>query len=118
MAHIMLSNKHNKDLNEFRKHCERYIRMLNLNNWAVAYELGEKGTEHNACCRYDVIGQKAVMVLSSDYERQVPIKSLAKHECLELLLADMATKMNSVYVNSIVDCECHRVINRLMNVID
>jgi hypothetical protein len=114
---VMINKHNNKDLKEFTKHCEYYLSILHLGNWDVAFQLGEEGSDANARCQYDVTAQKAVMILSEDHEHPVPIKDLAKHECLELLLADMATKLASYYSDLVIDRASHRVINRLMKVI-
>ena len=115
---IILHKKSSASLNIFIKHCEHYLSILNLGNWDVAYQLGEVDSDANAKCQYDVVAQKAVMILSADHEKLVPLKDLAKHECLELLLADMATKLAAYCSDNVIDRASHRIINRLMKVID
>jgi hypothetical protein len=42
------------------------------------------------------------------------MEDIAKHECLEILFADVAFLLQTYYSKEFVDSEVHKLINRLM----
>jgi hypothetical protein len=105
-----------EDFAEFIRHCQKYIKKLHLNDWDIAFKMTEiEGAE--AGCDLHPNTRKALVKLSKEREGIAGLRYLARHECLEILLADMTLLMSASFSKDLVSDESHRVINELMEVI-
>lgn len=103
------------DLQEFQTLCDQWIHKLSLTDWDWRCNLNDDGD--NANVLLNIEGRKAYIGLCKNRESCITIEQLAKHECLEILLADIAMLASQYYSKEIVDDEIHKVINRLMVVL-
>jgi hypothetical protein len=100
------------ELKEFQEHCDGWIHKLGLMDWDWRCSLNDDNDNANVLLNQE--GRKAYIGLCRQREACCTIAQLAKHECLEILLADLAL-LAQPYVNKdIIDDEVHKVINRLM----
>ena len=106
-----------RELEEFKNHCERLIMYLGLRDWDCVYIIRE-ADDRNAGIEYNPSTRKALFILASNREEYKTLYELAKHEVLELLLADLCTLLGPFYSDILIDNETHKVINRLVFAID
>ena len=101
---------------EFISHCQYYISLLHLNDWDIVFEnIDISGA--NANCSVEPGTRKATIRLATAFQTAKSIEYYALHECLEVLLGDMACHMRQASADFMVDDEVHRVINRLIPVV-
>ena len=102
-------------LEEFGAYCRKWVDALHLNDWDCRYAIQERETgDANAWCNIRSITRKVLFCLCPQREEMVCIEDLAKHECLEVLLADMCADLARYYSDDFVAESAHRVINRIM----
>lgn len=105
-----------KDFDIFVKHCEHYRKVLHLNDWDIAYKMTDL-EDCEAQTSLQNMTRKALVKLNKEREGIAGMKYLARHECLEILLADIRFFLGSFYSDGLVDDEIHKVINKLMEVV-
>jgi len=105
-----------EDLEILRKQSEYWITKLGLFDWDWrVMVLNKEGANGHAVLIPTT--RKAIICVCDDREKIVTLEEIAKHECLEILLADIGSLMKSFYSDDVVDDEIHKVINRLMVVL-
>lgn len=101
------------NLDKFQAHTEQWVKRLGLFDWDYKVVVDTR-----AGCNGHVIlnpvSRKATVCLCKKREVIVTIEEIAKHECLEILLADIGSLLKSFYSDDVVNDEIHKVINRLM----
>lgn len=102
-----------KDFERFKAECLKWIDRFHLNDWDVAFCM-EDLRDANAEVSYQKGNRKALFRLGSECEAFSTIEDYAKHECLELLLADLAVLSSSFFSEDLINDEVHKVINKLM----
>lgn len=102
-----------KDFETFKSECIRWLGVLHLNDWDCVFLL-EDIPDANARVRFQKGTRKATFRLAKERDGFESVEDNAKHECLELLLADMTILLAGFYSDSYIDDETHRVINKLM----
>lgn len=103
------------DLKTFQEHCDKWIHKLSLTDWDWRCATSEENDNANVFLSPD--GRKAYIGLCKNREDCITIEQLAKHECLEILLADLAFLAQPYVSKEKIDDEVHKVINRLMVVL-
>lgn len=105
-----------RDFEKFKTECLKWINDLQLNDWDCVFVL-EDIPDANARVRFQKGTRKATFRLAQERDGYESVEDSAKHECLELLLADMTILLAGFYADAYIDDETHRVINKLMRVI-
>lgn len=105
--------KKNNDLETFGKEVEKWISKLGLYDWDTRCIIEDK-ISANGHVYLNPISRKATVCLCENRESIVTLEEIAKHEALEILLADIGNLLQSYYSNDLIDDEIHKVINRLM----
>jgi len=100
------------ELQEFQEYCDNWIHRLGLIDWDWRCSLNDDQDNANVLLNQE--GRKAYIGLCRNREACCTIAQLAKHECLEILLADLALLSAPYVAKDLIDDEVHRVINRLM----
>lgn len=105
-----------RDFERFIKHCDHFRQKLHLNDFDIAYKMTAL---ENAEAQTDLrsVTRKALVKLNKEREGIAGIRFLAKHECLEILFADIRFMLVSFYSDDLVDDEIHKVINKLTEAI-
>ena len=104
------------DFTDYCEYCQLWIDRLHLNDWDYKFAVKEReGADAWASINYDY--RKVLLCIVPKREGIESIDNLAKHEVLELLLADVAGIMEVYRSESYVSDEIHKVINRLMRVL-
>ena len=103
------------ELKEFEAYCDKWIHALGLLDWDWRCSLNDDQDNANVLLNQE--GRKAYIGLCKNREACITIAQLAKHECLEILLADLALLAQPFVSKEKIDDEVHKVINRLMIVI-
>lgn len=104
---------------EFRRHCEIYRRRFGLSDWRITYHR-EKDTQTVARVAMSVTLRFARVMWSDNPDRDATPKEIAKHEMLHLMLADLVHVVAALAsdTHDAAILEEHRLIQRLMNVIE
>ncbi len=107
-----------KDEKVFKTECIKWINKLNINDWDIGY-LIDNGliNDFNKANGYVMLnpeGRKATICLCKNREQNASIEKIAKHECLEILLADIGFLLKRYYSEEVIEDETHKVINKLM----
>jgi len=105
------------DLKEFAKHCKFYIELLSLKDWDYRCVVSDELMD-NANVLLNPDGRKCYIGLCKSREELITIKQLALHECLEILLADLAFMGEATFAKDKVNDEVHKVINKLMPILE
>ena len=101
------------DLAEFKTLTDDWIKKLGIFDWDIKVVEFNKGG-CNGHCILNPVTRKAAICLCKKREEIVSLQEIAKHECLEIMLADIGFLLKSYYSEDIVTDEIHKVINRLM----
>jgi len=102
-----------KDLAVFEYSVGTWIKKLGLFDWDKKV-MEDDETGCNGHVMLNPVTRKATIFLCKNREGFVTIEEIAKHECLEIMLADIGFLLKSFYSDDVVDDEIHKVINRLM----
>lgn len=105
-----------KDFDIFVKHCEHYRKILHINDWDIAYKMTDL-ENCEAQAKINSVVRKVLICLNKEREGIQGLKYCARHECLEVLLADIRFFLCAFYSDGLIDDEIHKVINKLMEVI-
>jgi hypothetical protein len=106
-----------KDEKVFKAECIKYINKLHLNDWDIGYLIDNGINDFNRANGYVMLnpeGRKATICLCENREKNASIEKIAKHECLEILLADIGFLLKRYYSEEVIENETHKVINKLM----
>jgi hypothetical protein len=104
------------DLNTLETESRKWIDKLGLYDWDCKFaQINKEGA--NGHCILNPNSRKATICLCEPIEEIVTIEEIAKHEVLEILLADVGFLLASFYNETVVSDELHKVINRLMVVL-
>jgi hypothetical protein len=101
------------DLARFKAEFEKWQTALGLSDWDCRFKTEDLDGE-NARCEYRTASRKALLLLDANHEPFAEPEDCAKHEALELLLADIGVLLAAFYSEDLVSNETHKVINRLM----
>jgi hypothetical protein len=102
-----------KDIQTLDAEVRKWINRLGLYDWDCKVGvLNKEGANGHVILNPD--SRKATVCLCNPIEEIVTIEEIAKHEVLEILLADIGFLLSSYYTENIVSDEIHKVINRLM----
>lgn len=106
-----LINKINIFINEIKK----YQKSLNLLDWRIevdqTFDNGIRGK-----CEWDLPGRCATIFYNKEFIKRATtdqIDTLALHECLELLMADINDSLGSIYNRNFIEPKIHRIIRIL-----
>lgn len=105
-----------EDLKAFESSIRYWTEKLGLSDWDFIFKI-EELEKANAAVRYCDGTRKAAFRLAKNREPWVSIEVCARHETLELLLADIALLLSVYFSEDLVNDNMHRVINRLMPVL-
>ena len=104
------------DFLDFTEACQVWINKLHLNDWDCKFAVRDKEGA-DAWCNISHGTRKVLLCIVPQREGLSSIEELAKHECLEILLADLAGTLSVYRSEGFVEDEVHKVINRLMKVL-
>ena len=106
-----------KDFDLFKKHVVKWRDLLGLKDWEIHIEKDNLGEDVVGNCLYDLQNRDATISIDKSFKDLTPriIELVALHECLELLLADTRSALNTLYNEDVTDKHIHRVIRRLEN---
>lgn len=111
-----------KLFNTFKAECEKWLKILGLNDWQVHYR--HEKINNRAEIHFDCVGRLATIILSTswpgwdqDLVNEENIKRSAFHEVCELLLGPLNDMVGQRYGLNVDDKEeeIHRVIRTLEN---
>ena len=100
----------------FVESCKKYINMLHLNNFFVTFEEQEDLEYGKGEIQFNSVEKLAIIRMDSE-ECDDPVR-IAKHEVLELLLADISHELGQFVSQERIDELTHSVIHRLERVIE
>jgi len=109
-----------KDEKVFKSECIKWINRLNLNDWDIGYIINEDNIvdeileRANGHLMINPDARKATICLCKNREEFVMVENIAKHECLEILMADIGNLLRRYYSEEVINDEIHKVINKLM----
>lgn len=103
----------------FKNECIKWINKLNLNDWDCGYiidaeDIIKEIERTNGYVMLNPDSRKATICLCKNRENYVKIEKIAKHECLEILFADIGQLLKRYYSEELISDELHKVINKLM----
>jgi len=106
-----------QDFAYFQKCVVKYIELLGVKDFYISVEQDELDEDRAGQCSYDTQNRWALITVDKNIENvsRKAIESVAKHEVLELVLADIRVALDDFYNPLIVDKHIHRVIRRLEN---
>lgn len=104
---------------QFKKHCNYYIKKYELNDWNVVYEF-KKLEDTYAESKYSFDSHGATITLANEWGDDMPfsqeeLKSTAKHEVLHLFLGNLTCLAYARYTSAkdLMGAE-HGIINKLI----
>ena len=112
---MKLTEHQEAELKEFSETVDFWITGLSLTDWDIQVQMGKIEPNANVVLQQD--GHKAYITLGVKREKGLSVKQLAIHEVLEILLADIADKIEEFYSKKHADDLVHKVINRLMPIL-
>ena len=112
----------NRDFKLFKKECEKWIDRLELGDWDVRFEFG--CIDSAGTCRANYSQMNATIAFNSEFSDYNTIskinyiKTIAMHECLELLLMPINMLAGArTYDVEEIEHQFHRIINRLIKIL-
>lgn len=111
-----------KQFNEFKYWFMYYQKLLNLNNWKIYFKHEALGDNCFAAIDYNSEDKTATASLNlnigKEHFKEVCPQNHAKHEALELLLADLNVMAESRFIsNNEIKITSHSIIRTLEKVI-
>jgi hypothetical protein len=97
----------------FKEACIKWTDKLGLYDWDRGY-LYDTPEGSNGHVLLNPNSRKATICLCKNREEFVKIDNVAKHEALEILMADIGFLLKRYYSEELIDDEIHKIINRLM----
>ena len=106
-----------KEFDTFKGCVKKWCENLGVKDWAVSVEMESLDSDRAAQCQYESQNRYAIITIDSDIDNPSPknLDLTARHEVLELVLADIRDALNAYYNSDLVDKHVHRVIRKLEN---
>lgn len=98
----------------YRKACLKYLDLYGLNGFDFYFYV-IPGMDAMATVEYNVGEVRSAKFRINALAKVEDVDALAKHEVLELLLAELATYAGELYSDSVVNAAVHKVLYSLVN---
>jgi len=106
-----------KDFAIFKKHVKKWCIELGVKDWGVTADMDELVGNRAAECEYESQNRYSCITIDNGIEdpSSKNLEVVAKHEVLELVMADIRDALCMYYAENFVDKMIHRVIRKLEN---
>lgn len=106
-----------KDFELFKKRVRYWRDILGARDWGLSVDMGELESDRAAQCAYENQNRYAMITIDKDTENTTRknLDEAAKHEVLELVMADIREALCVFYNADFVDRQVHRVIRQMEN---
>ena len=106
-----------EDFDLFKKYVAEQRDILGARGWSLKVDADKITEDVDAECSYDELNRCALITIADNTEGASSkfLEATARHEVLELIMADIRSLMGEFYNENFVDQHIHCVIRKLEN---